>query len=102
MCRACVGPPGPYVEGVRGAMAARAADNGAWRGEIGAVAAPQRFGRLDSCRRGCGSLNGRTRMAGSAIRAVWSGVAAAPPCDSGRGRCKRRVGGVLGWKSGTQ
>ena len=65
-------------------------------GEIGPFAAPQRLELPDSCLKGCGSLDGRTWMAGPAIGAVWRGVAAEPPCVSGRGPLEHCLGGVVG------
>jgi len=73
------------VEGGRGARAARAVDRAAWRGEIGPVAVPQLLGRPDRSLRGSCCLNGRAWMAGAAFDTVRRGVAAQPPCISGRG-----------------
>jgi len=73
------------VEGGRFARAARAIDSAAWRGEIGPVAVLQLFGRPDRSLRGSCSPNGRAWMAKAAIGTVWRGMAAQPPCISGRG-----------------
>jgi len=80
--------------------AARAVDSVAWSGEIGPVAVPQRLGLPHSCLRGCGSLEGRAWMAGPVIGAVWWGVAAEPPCVSGRGPLEHCLGGVVRRHSG--
>jgi len=93
---------GAQVEGGRGARAARAVVKAAWRGEIGPVAVPQQLGRPYSWLRGCGSLNGRPWTAGAAIGAVWRGVAAEPPCVSGRGPHERCLGGVVGGHPGAR
>ena len=80
--------------------AARPVDSVAWRGNIGPVAVPQRLGLPQSCLRGCGSLKGRAWMAGPVIDAAWRGVAAEPPCVSGRGPLENFLGGVVGGHSG--
>jgi len=91
-----VGHPRPTRRQVVACGAARAVDSVSWRNEIGPVAVPQRLGLPHRCLRGCGSLDGRAWMAGPVIGAVWRGVAAEPPCVSGRGPLEHCLGGMVG------
>jgi len=88
------------MEASRGTSAARAVDSVVWKGDIGPVAVPQRWGLPDSCLRGCWSLDDRAWMAGAGISAVWQGVAAESPCISGGGMLERCLWGLVGGHSG--